>query len=251
MLRSIIIAFSMYSKIPMPKVEWDERSMRYAMCFFPAVGAILGAAAVVLSLLLKYLGVGEMLFASIMTVFPIVFTGGIHMDGFIDTSDALASYAEREKRLEILKDPHVGAFAVIKAAVYFMLMFGIWSEAATDDILIVSLGYILSRALSGLSVVTFPLAKSTGLAAMFSDAADKKRTAAALICWAVAAAAAAVFADRKRGFAMIIAAAAVFLIYRQMSIKRFGGITGDLAGWFLQLCEAVILAFVIISGRLI
>ena len=56
------------------------------------------------------------------------------MDGFIDTSDAAASYADKGKRLEILKDPHIGAFSVIYAAVYFVLMMGIWSEATAPDI---------------------------------------------------------------------------------------------------------------------
>ena len=41
-MRSLIIAFSMYSRIPMPRCEWDERGMKYSMCFFPLVGAVLG-----------------------------------------------------------------------------------------------------------------------------------------------------------------------------------------------------------------
>ena len=41
---SLIIAIAMYSKIPMPQAEWNEKNMRYAMCFFPVVGVVIGAA---------------------------------------------------------------------------------------------------------------------------------------------------------------------------------------------------------------
>lgn len=249
MLRSVIIAFSMYSRIPMPKTEWDERAMRYAMCFFPLVGAVLGATALCAAALMNALGAGTLLFSAVMTVLPIILTGGIHMDGFIDTSDAAASYADKGKRLEILKDPHIGAFSVIYTAVYFVLMMGIWSEATAPDIPVIAIGCILSRSLSGLSVVKFPLAKNTGLAAAFSSAADKKRTAAVLVVWAAAAVCASVFIDARRGIAMTFAALVVFFIYRYTSVRRFGGITGDLAGWFLQICEGAVAAAVIAAGR--
>lgn len=251
MFRSLIAAFSMYSRIPMPRVEWDEKTIKYVMCFFPAVGIALGAAAYFAAAAMRALGAGTLLFSAVMTVIPIAVTGGIHMDGFMDTADALSSYGDREKKLEILKDPHLGAFSVIHAALYFILMLGLWSEAGKAEVLAASIGFVLSRALSGLSVVLFPKAKSTGLAAMFSSAADKKRAAAALAVWAAAAAAAAVFLDPLRGAAMTAAAVLVLLIYRRISTKRFGGITGDLAGWFLQLCEAAMLAAAIIAGRFV
>ena len=41
---TLIIAIAMYSKIPMPQAEWNEKNMRYAMCFFPVVGVVIGAA---------------------------------------------------------------------------------------------------------------------------------------------------------------------------------------------------------------
>lgn len=41
-IKSFFIAFSMYSKIPMPQFEWKDEDMRYALCFFPWVGAVIG-----------------------------------------------------------------------------------------------------------------------------------------------------------------------------------------------------------------
>ena len=56
---------------------------------------------------------------------PVAVTGGIHLDGYADTSDALSSYGDREKKLEILKDSHCGAFAVIRLCSYFVAYFGL------------------------------------------------------------------------------------------------------------------------------
>ena len=41
LIRSFFIAFSMYSKIPMPRTDWTKEAMRYAMCFFPVIGAVI------------------------------------------------------------------------------------------------------------------------------------------------------------------------------------------------------------------
>ena len=123
-LDSWLIAISMYSKIPVPQVEWTKEKMSHAMCFFPLVGAIEGC---LLGLWLLFaaklsLSVGmRFLWASAI---PFLVTGGIHMDGFMDTMDAIHSYGDRNKKLEILKDPHLGAFAVICAAVYLLLYTG-------------------------------------------------------------------------------------------------------------------------------
>ena len=71
-------------------------------------------------LLLKYTSCGNLFFAIAMALIPVIVSGGIHLDGFADTVDALSSYGDREKKLEILKDPNTGAFAVIGLCVYFL-----------------------------------------------------------------------------------------------------------------------------------
>ncbi|HEX3021692.1 MAG TPA: adenosylcobinamide-GDP ribazoletransferase, partial [Lachnospiraceae bacterium] len=169
MIQSFIIAFSMYSKIPMPRVEWNEKNMKYSMCFFPLVGLVLGAICYAVATLLYRGELTSLSIASIMTVLPIAVTGGIHVDGLLDTIDALHSYGDREKKLAILKDPHTGAFAIIGACCYFILNLGVWSEMPKETLPVIAISYVLTRALSGFSIVTFPLAKSSGLAATFQD----------------------------------------------------------------------------------
>ena len=69
---------------------------------------------------------------------PLLVTGGIHLDGFMDTTDARSSYGDMEKKLAILKDSHVGAFAVIGCSFYLILSAGAWSEIDANGILNVS-----------------------------------------------------------------------------------------------------------------
>ena len=127
------VAFSMYSKIPMPQVEWTKESMQYCICFFPAVGAVIGAATLLWNMLVGAKLSGSLLFTAVLILIPVLITGGIHLDGLLDTADALSSYKTKEEKLEILKDSHAGAFAIIIGICWFVLDFGIYSEADAHE----------------------------------------------------------------------------------------------------------------------
>ena len=173
---------------------------------------------------------------------------GIHLDGFADTIDAVSSYKDREKKLEILKDPHTGAFAVIGLCAYFLITAALWSEVNLKTLSLAVWMYPISRALSGLSVVSFRSAKSSGLLRTFQERADRKRTRIVLSIWLMSLAAGAIYIFRVQGAIIVTAALLVFFYYYKMSFKQFGGITGDLAGYFLQICELVMLTVVAFLG---
>ena len=167
------------------------------------------------------------------------------MDGFLDTQDALSSYQPRERRLEILKDSHAGAFAIIVCCGYFLAAFGIWTEAGAADIGVLAVGFILSRALNGFGICTFPCAKNSGLAATFAQAADQKRCQIVLVIEILLCIAGMLLIDPLRGTTAAVAAVVVCLCCRRMAIKTFGGITGDIQGFFQQICELA-MAYVVI-----
>ena len=125
---SFKIAFSMYSKIPMPKSQWTKENMRYIMCFFPLIGAVIGGLTWLWGIWGMELVQSRLLYVILLVLIPVFVTGGIHLDGLLDTADALNSYQPRERKLEILKDSNAGAFAVITALVYFLLYLGVYSE---------------------------------------------------------------------------------------------------------------------------
>lgn len=250
MLKSLIIAFSTYSKIPMPRIEWNEKSMKYSMCFFPFVGAVIGLLSVFCMWLMNKLGFGSIAIAAALTVLPVIINGGIHMDGFLDTMDALSSWKTQEERLSILKDPHMGAFACIYGIIYMLIVFGLFSEVSEREILYVAFGYVYSRILSGISVVTFKKAKKDGMVAATAGAAYKN-VKWILIGELILLAVLMLYYNLLMGVVCLAAGALSFIYYRFISYRYFGGITGDLAGFFLQICELAILFAVVIMAKLI
>ena len=88
---SFKIAFAMYSKIPMPRAEWKEENMRYAMCFFPLIGIVIGAFVILWGHAAAWLKAGSLLRGAGYVLIPVLVTGGIHLDGLLDTADALSS----------------------------------------------------------------------------------------------------------------------------------------------------------------
>lgn len=247
LLRSLAMAFSMYSILPAPRVEWKPENMRYAFCFFPLIGAVIGAAEYGWLWLCTDLGVGAGLASAVATAIPVVISGGIHLDGFCDTSDALASHAPAERKLEILKDPHIGAFGVMACVLCLLLSFGMWTQYrfAPRTAGVLAAGFVLSRSLSGFSVVSMRCAKTSGLAALFSENAAKGRVRVLLAVLAMLCAAVMLFLSPAAGAVGLLVVLLVFVHYRQLAYRCFGGITGDLAGYFLTVCEAAVLAAVV------
>ena len=88
---SFLIALSMYSRIPVPQAEWTEKNLRWALCFFPLVGAVIGALGYGVYCLCEFLALPQLLAGALLTALPVVVTGGIHLDGFCDTTDAISS----------------------------------------------------------------------------------------------------------------------------------------------------------------
>ena len=161
MISTVIVAFSMFSAIPMPQTEWTNKSMRYALCAFPLIGAVIGALVRLWRFVCLRMEFSEWILAAGICVLPVLVSGGIHLDGFCDTADALASHQDTEKKLQILKDPHMGAFAAIWLGCYFIAQLALAVTAAQmqADLTALAFGYCISRSLSGLAVASFPLAK--------------------------------------------------------------------------------------------
>lgn len=231
----------MYSRIPMPKIEWNEKNRRYSLCFFPVIGAVIGVLTVLWQMLCEEVCFGSFMFGAVVMLINILVTGGIHLDGFCDTCDARASWGDKEKKLSILKDSHIGAFAAIKLGVYLIVYTAALSElSAFEGALFISFGYVLSRAISGLTAMTFKAAKKDGTLQSFTEPAHKKISVCVLSAFAVISCAAMMCIDLTTGAAVTAAVLLTVIYYHHISYKEFGGITGDLAGWFLQMCELVI-----------
>lgn len=250
LLQSFLIAFSMYSKIPMPPCDWKEEHMAYTMCFFPWIGAVIGGLTWGAGLLGRHLGLDHAFHTVLMVLIPWLITGGIHLDGLLDTADALSSWQEKERRLEILKDSHAGAFAVITCAVYFLFSYGVYSQMSVRCLPVIAVSFFLSRTLSGLAVVLFPKAKKTGTVSAMARGSSDRCVTVTLSFYLLLSLCVLLVMDWKLGAVCFAAGLVMFWYYHHMVLKYFGGTTGDLAGYFLSLCE-LLCAFAVVTASLI
>jgi len=252
MLNAIIASLSTYSAIPMPNIEWSKKTTQYAICFFPIVGIIIGGLLSLWYLFSYNLGVSGILFSAVAAALPILVSGGIHMDGFMDTVDALASHSSCERRLAILKDPRAGAFAVIFCVVYMIAAFALYFELYIMELVFPAcFVFVISRALSAFLAITMKNARAEGMLATFIKHTNRR---AALFSSIVTA---TVFLLPIMllcvvGGAISAALAIICLFwYRRMATRRFGGATGDTAGFFLVMCELFMLLGLVFGGIII
>ncbi len=251
LLKSFFSAFLMYSRIPMPRVEWKEENRRYALCFFPLIGAVIGGLFLLWRFVCIKLNISSFLYGAGSAMIPVAVTGGIHVDGFCDVTDAKSSYGDMEKRLSIMKDSHIGAFAVIHLCMYFIVQTALFSQLDKwKTAVIVACGFVLSRSMSGLSAVAFRPAKPDGSLQSFVKPAHKKITLSVMIFFVLLCFSGMILSDWFSGTVSIITAVCVMIYYRKFSYGTFGGVTGDLCGWFLQVCEISVLASAVMSGCL-
>ena len=251
LLSSLFIAFATYSRIPVPAVEWNDENRKYAFCFFPLIGGVIGFLMFLWFRVCELLSIGPLLKGCGAAALPLLVTGGIHIDGFMDTCDALASWQPPEKRLEILKDSHVGAFAVLGCSLSLLLSAGLFSEYTLREVLPLGACFVLSRALSTILSLSLPQARTRGMLSDFANAADRNIVRLSSCAYTVLCLVVLIFTLGPCAAFPIAAGFFTSLYYRRMAVKYFGGVTGDLAGWFLQVTELACTAGLLLGGKIL
>lgn len=229
------MTFSLYSKIPMPNVEWKEENMKYVICFFPLVGIVHGVLWILwYTVCFK---ISSVILFRVLTcsALPFLLDGGIHFDGFLDVCDALHSYGDKDKKLEILKDPHIGAFALIYGVIYILLWVAAVSLIDRKDIFICSVIFCAARALSAAAFVSFRSARKDGMQYTVSKASENRLVQITSVLYIAVCFFAVVFVSPTRALLLLAAGIVLTVIYHHTAYKNFGGITGDTAGWYLEL----------------
>ena len=242
-LKGVALGISMFSRIPVPQLEWSEENMRYMFCGFPLVGVCIGLLIWLWTYICAVMNFGIAVRAAGLTLIPIGISGGVHLEGFCDVSDALASRGDVEKKRRIMKDPHIGSFAAITLGAYFLIYFSFCCELPIDMRTLPALILIpvLSRSLSGLSAIFFPTSQAKGLLHSFRDASDRGITVCVLVTFALLSISMMTVVYPRAGIsAALISAVCLFLLYF-ISQKQFGGMSGDLSGWFLSISEIMML----------
>lgn len=250
-IKSIIIAFSMFSKIPMPNVKWEKQNMKYTFCFLPFIGLLIGVVEIGWFKLAEYMQLNNIVFGAVATVIPVVVTGGIHIDGFMDTCDALGAHSSREKMIEILDDSRVGAFAMIGVILYFLVFFGamtcFYNLRQVQMCMIV---FFSSRALSAFVIVSTDTLKQSGLLYTFKNGTDKIVTGLFALVYILVSAGLFEMFNMLIGAVTVIVLFFTTLYFLGIIVKKFGGISGDLIGWFISMAELLAIVVIGIGGVL-
>lgn len=250
-LKAIAMAFSSFSSIPMPQFAWEKNNMRYMMAAFPLIGVVIGVLVWLWCLLCTALGFNTFIQAAGYTLIPLVVSGGIHMDGFADVVDALSSHADPARKREILKDPHAGAFASIGVAAYFIAYFAFATEITPTHIVLLACIPVLSRCLSAFATLRFKTASAEGMLATEQGNANQGVVYACAGLIGLALLVLMLWQNLVAGTALWACALLSLLGIYYLSRKQFGGMNGDLAGFFLQSTELIALIVLVFVSKLI
>ncbi len=223
------MAASMFTLLPLPNVCWEERLRPLATALLPLIGLGIGLAwrmvAALAAILPAHLG------GALTAAAPWLLTGFIHLDGFMDASDALLSWRSREERQRILKDVHVGAFAAVSLALLVLFQCAAAMELRRAGALI--LLPVLSRCGSARCALTMHPLGHSEYAGMEAARTLKRVPDAAAVISLIALA----LACGWPGFAAGCAALAGYAAAIAISTRALGGFSGDLAGHALTVSE--------------
>ena len=220
--------------------------MKFFCLMIPATGVLLGALwGGVLAPLLTLWEASPPLRGVIMTMCTLALTGGLHMDGLMDTCDALFSRQDRETRLRILSDTHTGAFAVISCVLALLLQSAVFGELLTPPLslrraLLLSSVPVWSRLGMGIMLNSMPFARQDGLARTVGGMREGRHTVY-FIAGAALLATGNFFSGGVRGLWLFAVALSIYTVWRRTCLNTFGGLTGDLLGAFNVMTETALL----------
>lgn len=245
---SFRLAFSMYSIFPARQIKKNRENMKYILIFVPLVGALIGVLIREWMVISPYLINNDLMGAVVCVMLPIFLSGGAFLDGFFRTVDALCSHQTREGKLEILKDSHSGYFAIIVCVSYFFLSVGLWSEMPLDTWRILAFGFVLSRALYGLSIMVFPHTQESKCS--FYVGKDKSRFVVIgfMVVYIGICLLGMLSLDLIVALQCLGGVVLAFLLFCYVAFHHFGGITEDIACFFVQVCEIMMPLVVLVTN---
>lgn len=250
LVKSLVACFSTYSRIPMPVVDLDSDDMKYALVFLPVIGAVIGIIEYCIYIVAGLFVLPKMFRVLIMAVIPLIITGGIHIDGYMDTVDAFSSYSDREKKLAIMKDPHTGAFAVIYFAIYGLIFLAFSYLINDRSILSFCYSFVVARALSGIAAVTIKSAKSSGMLHDVKKNTSKNIVIISLFVILFIVFLTVLYSNVYVVILWLVSSVIIYFWYKRKMIKELDGITGDTSGYFMCIMELVLIVISSVGGLL-
>lgn len=234
--KGFALAVSMLTTVPFFKIHDFFKGINgYAVMFYPLVGFLLGLVLwAVHSLLAPYapsLHVGIIIF-----VLWVLLTGALHLDGFSDTVDGL--YVAKEKALRVMKDSHVGGMGMIMSATFLIAKAS--SLANFEAFYLLPIILMLSRLNIVLAIYFYPYISENGMSTLAKEEFTKTQLFIALFYSLVIVA----FFNM---YLALVSALLVLFVIKSFFIKRYGGFTGDIYGFSIEVTELVLLNVILFS----
>ena len=237
-MRGFLIALTFLTRIPMPapKVEITSEEFARSYFYYPLVGLVLG-------LLLWLLAKASipyfppMVLGALLLVAQLMLTGGIHLDGFMDSMDGLLSARSPERIFEIMKDSRIGAHACMALVGLLLLKFSLLASLTPTQFSILLVMPMLSRWVFQIGVIGFPYARPQGLGKGIHERTH-------WIPFLFSGCLVLVASYYLAGFAGLIAFGVCIITVTLLASgisSLLGGLTGDLYGAFIELSEVVCL----------
>ena len=241
-LHAFAMCQSMFCAIPAPQL-WDEEAKGKMLLFLPVVGLEIGALWAAIAWLCGLLHLPALITALVLSAWPFLASGFLHLDGYMDVTDAVKSYRSPERRREILKDSHVGSFAVIGVVLLVAAQFVFFASAPEDaDFRILIFLPAVSRCCSALAV--------TGLKTMttsqYANRVKQKSllvVPAVLLCLFLATG----FLLCGTGGFVLAGCLVGYGLALLRAYRSLGGMNGDIAGFSLtigELCAVAVYALI-------
>lgn len=234
----LMLAIQFFTIFPIRReIPMTAKNVDGLIRMLPLFGFLFGGIyAGIAYMLIAGTSVSPLMVSFILWLLAIVLTGALHLDGWIDASDAFFSYRDRERRLEIMSDPQTGAFGVISVLVLlatkFVFIYEVITKLETISYLLIILIPFFARILTGLILVLLPPAKKSGLGFYFQQAVQRGTLKfyaiylipISLLLW--------VWHDPHYWMVlvMVLCTLIAFFLLRKKIVQWFGGMTGDIAG---------------------
>ena len=247
MIKALLLALQFLTAIPVRvSLEVTPRLMARAMAWFSVVGLVLGAILALVDAGLRAIfppAVG----AALLLAIWVALTGALHLDGFLDCCDGLLVAKVPEKRLEILRDTRVGAFAVVGGICLLLLKFAALLELPAGYRLAALLVIpALTRAAMVYAARAYPYARSeSGLGQLFREELSWRE----VIVAAVVAVATAGLVLGVVGLALALCVWLMTVVVAWWVQRRIPGLTGDVYGAINELTEVGALLCLLLIGK--
>lgn len=254
---AFFMAWGNFFAVPCPCKLWDNELRRLQLIFFPVIGLIMGLIWYSLCWVMFQLGLPIPIQAGLLMAYPFLISGFIHLDGFMDCNDAILSRRDMEERQRILKDSHVGSFAVIAVCLLFIMFYScMWAalnqgmmKGSIQDFGTLILIPFVSRACSARSVLANQPIGHSQYVESYNKTVNKKYIMVLNLMLLVALLLPIMYqvglffgtAGTNDSYIVsclsVVAVMVVSFTSTAYGRKQLGGMSGDIAGYGLTLAE--------------